>query len=178
MCIFFKDFWALGQKKKWGDAIASKVLAEPAARTATQAWTSGRGELCLVCVKDQTHWGWDSSQQDTRFLSGCCQLVLLCGGVKLCRLKTSGFSPAVCTQKESCTGQSKFTEFLSDTFSWPWYDKLGRFLRMNPVSSCATVLSFPWLWKNLDFNIFKCSTSSHVWKYPCYLHRGQTQCFL
>ena len=138
----------------------------------------GRGELCLVCVKDQTRWGWDSSQQDTRFLSGCCQLVLLCGGVKLCRLETSGFSPAVCTQKESCTGQSKFTEFLSDTFSWPWYDKLGRFLRMNPVSSCATVLSFPCLWKNPDFNIFKCSTSSHVWKYPCYLHRGQTQCFL
>lgn len=136
-----------------------------------------RGALFDACKRSNMP-GLGLLQQDTRFLSGCCQLVLLCGGVKLCRLKTSGFSPAVCTQKESCTGQSKFTEFLSDTFSWPWYDKLGQFLRMNPVSSCVTFLSFPCLWKNLDFNIFKCNTSSHVWKYPYYLHRGQTQCFL
>ena len=103
----------------------------------------GRGELCRVCVKDQTGQGPDSSKEDTQFLSGCCQLVLLCSGVKLYRLKTSGFSPAVCTQKESSVSRSIFTKFLSGTFSWPWYDKLGQFLRMNRVSSCATFLFDP-----------------------------------
>lgn len=134
----------------------------------------GRRELCSVCVKDQT--GPDSSKKDTQFLSGCCQLVLLCSG-KLYGLKTSGFSPAVCTQKESSVSRSKFTRFLSDTFSWPWYDKLGPFLRMNRVSSCATFPFHPspafgriWVLKFGAVPLlgaFKCNcqVSSHVWKY-------------
>lgn len=159
-----------------------------------RSWLSGqwhrsglRKGRALVCVKDQTLQSWDFSQQDTHFFPGYCQLVLLCGSVKLYRLKTSGFSPAMCTQKESSVSWSKFTKFLSDTLSWPECDKLGRFLRMNLVSSCATFLSLTCLWKNPSFKIWSLclylrlsnamsilsseSTQSH-------LHRGQTPCFL
>lgn len=62
------------------------------------------------------------------------------------------------TPKESGVSRSKFTKFLSDTFSWPWHDKLGQFLRTNLVSKCATSLSFPCLWKKLGFKI---------WSYAC-----------
>lgn len=81
------------------------------------------GALFDAC-KDQTACGTTGLLPARHALSGCCQLVLLCSGGKLCRLKTAGSSPAVCTQKESCTGQSKFTNsYLThlvgpDMISW------------------------------------------------------------
>lgn len=81
-------------EKEWDDPVAAESFA---------AWTgcedrdwgmaSGRAELWCVWQIKQARAA-DSSQRDTRFLSGCCQLVLLCTGVKLYRLKTSGFSSA------------------------------------------------------------------------------------
>ena len=53
-CVFFQVLLSSRTKKKRGDAIASKVLAEPAARTATQAWTRERGALFGVCKRSNT----------------------------------------------------------------------------------------------------------------------------
>lgn len=146
------------------------------------SWLSGqpprhglrKGVLCVVCVRDQTHQAGLLPARHTlsfRLLPAGFAV----GSVKLYRLKTPGFSSALCTQQESSVSQNKFTKFLSDIFTWLEFNKLGQFLRMNLVIICATVLFYPYpafgrifilkYGHKPLFGAFKCNVSSDFWRY-------------
>lgn len=123
--IFFsKSFWTRGKRMRSCCCFQSpreSRLSGPQHRGGLR-----KGELCVVCVKDQTLRGWDFSQRDTLFLSGCCRLGLLCGSVRLYRLKTSGFS----SEGEQCSLNSpnSYLTRLVDPNVISWGDFWGRVL--------------------------------------------------
>lgn len=121
-----------------------------------------------MCVRDQTHQAGLLPARHTlsfRLLPAGFAV----GSVNLYRLKTPGFSLALCTQQESSISQKKFTKFLFDIFTWLKCNKLGQFLRMKiviiyPYSTFGRIFILKYGHKPL-FGAFKCNVSSDVWRY-------------